>query len=271
MIPKKSYGQHFLVNFGAADAIVAAAEATEGDNLLEIGPGRGVLTERMLKTGAHVTAIEADRDLEPQLRSKFPALTLVMADATRLDFNELGGGPYKLISNLPYNVSKPLLMRFFQHRLLFPRWVLMMQKEVADRLLATHNSRDWGPLGILMQNICTITTVAQLGPESFKPPPKVDSTVLRFDVRPKPLEEMGNEKKFADMLFFLFRERRKTLNNRLKSAGVPGKPILEKHGLTGMERIESLDLHRVSALVRDVQKALAELGKTVAAESPESE
>jgi 16S rRNA (adenine1518-N6/adenine1519-N6)-dimethyltransferase len=266
MIPKKSYGQHFLVNFAAADAIVAAAEAVPGDQLLEIGPGRGVLTERMIKTGAHVTAIEADRDLEPQLRAKFPDLKLVMADATRLDFNTLEEPSYKLISNLPYNVSKPLLMRFFEDRKRFPRWVLMMQKEVADRLLASPGSKDWGPLGILLQNICTIKTVTQLGPGSFKPPPKVDSTVLRFDVREKPLEEMGDEKRFADMLFLLFRERRKTLNNRLKSIGVPAQPILEKHGFTGMERVESFDLKKVSALVRDVQAAISSLSRRNEAE-----
>jgi 16S rRNA (adenine1518-N6/adenine1519-N6)-dimethyltransferase len=252
MRPKKSYGQHFLINLGAADGIVAAAELGPDDRALEIGPGQGVLTGRLLETGAQVAAIEADPDLEAGLRHKFPALTLHLADATRFDFAELGEGPITLVSNLPYNVSKPLLMRFFAERRRFPRWVLMMQKEVADRLVATPSTKSWGPLGILMQNVCAIERIATLGPNSFRPPPKVDSTVLRFDVRPQPLEAMGDEERFADKLFELFRERRKTLNNRLKSMHADAKAVLEKHGLTGQERVETLDLHRVSALVRDL-------------------
>lgn len=250
MRPKKSYGQHFLVNAGAADAIVAAAQVGPGDRALEIGPGRGVLTGRLIATGAAVTAIEADPDLEAPLRAQFPSVDLRMADAVAFDFGALGDGPITLVSNLPYNVSKPLLMRFYGERARFPRWVLMMQKEVADRILAKPGTKDWGPLGILLQNVCAVERIAQLGPGSFRPPPKVDSTVLRLDVRPAPLEPMADEKKFNDTLFALFQERRKTLRNRLKSLGVPVDEVLASQGLTGNERVETLDLHALASLIR---------------------
>lgn len=249
--PKKSYGQHFLVNAGAADRIVAAAEAGPGSRVLEIGPGRGVLTGRLLATGASVTAIEADPELEPVLRSQFPALDLRMADAVRYDFAALGDGPFTLVSNLPYNVSKPLLMRFYAERRRFPRWVLMMQKEVAERVLARPGSKDWGPLGILLHNVCAVERVADLGPNSFRPPPKVDSTVLKFDVRPAPLEDMGgDEVRFADKLFQLFQERRKTVRNRFKALGLPPDATLAKFGLVGNERVETFDLATLARIVR---------------------
>lgn len=252
MRPKKSYGQHFLVNAGAADAIVAAAEADAASRVLEIGPGRGVLTGRLLATGAAVTAIEADPELEPGLRAQFPALNLVMADAVAFDYATLGPGPITLVSNLPYNVSKPLLMRFYAERARFPRWVLMMQKEVADRILAKPGTKDWGPLGILLQNVCAVERIATLGPGSFRPPPKVDSTVLRFDVRPAPCEAMDDEKRFGDKLFALFQERRKTLRNRLKALGADVDAVLAANALTGNERVETLDLPQLARLIRSL-------------------
>jgi 16S rRNA (adenine1518-N6/adenine1519-N6)-dimethyltransferase len=250
--PKRSYGQHFLVNPGAADAIVDALGAAPGDDVLEIGPGRGVLTERLMRTGARVRAIEADADLEPLLREKFPALDLHMADATRLDFAFLGDGPVLLVSNLPYNVSKPLLTRFYADRKRFSRWVLMMQRELAERLLASPGTKDWGPLTVMLRNVTDIERLIDLGPNSFRPPPRVDSTVLRFTVRETPLCDLGgDEAAFNDMMFELFRERRKTLQNRLKSLQLP-QEILTQHGLTGRERIEILPLERLVALVRDL-------------------
>ncbi len=250
---KKSFGQHFLVNPGAADHIVRVAELAPGDRALEIGPGRGVLTERLLRTGADVTAIEADKDLEPLLRDKFPGLDLRIADATRFDFATLGDGPFTLVSNLPYNVSKPLLTRFYAERARFPRWVLMLQKELADRLLAAPGSKEWGPLTIMIQNATRIERIMDLGPQSFRPPPRVDSTVLRFTVREQFQFPLGlsaaEEKRFLDKLFQLFLERRKTLNNRMKALG--GDPaLLGELGLTGQERVEALPMATVVAIVR---------------------
>lgn len=251
MRAKKSFGQHFLTNIGAADRIVDAAQAGRGDHVLEVGPGRGVLTERLLKTGARVTAIEADTDLEPELRGRFPDLTLILADATRFDLETLGEASYILVSNLPYNVSKPLLSKFLQARSRFPRWVLMMQREVADRLLAVPSTKDWGPLSILFQNAFTIQRLLELGPGSFRPPPKVHSTVLAFERRAEPLFDTGDPDRFARTLFALFQERRKMLSNRLRAMGVDAA-VLEPYGLTGNERMETFPLDTVIPLVRDI-------------------
>lgn len=253
MQAKKSYGQHFLVNQGAADRIVAAAQAGPGTQVLEIGPGRGVLTGRLLATGAAVTAIEADPDLEADLRHRYPQLHLEIANAVLYDFDRLGAGPFTLVSNLPYNVSKPLLMRFYAERRRFPRWVLMMQREVAERILARPGSKEWGPLGILLHNVCAVERIADLGPNSFAPPPKVDSTVLKFDVRPAPLEDLGADAvRFADKLFQLFQERRKTVRNRFKALGRNPDELLAKFGLAGNERVETFDLPLLAAIVREL-------------------
>jgi len=250
--PKRSYGQHFLVNPGAADAIVSALGAQPGDNVLEIGPGRGVLTERLLRTGARIRAVEADADLEPHLRETFPDLDLHMADATRVDLGFLGPGPVLLISNLPYNVSKPLLTRFYAERKRFPRWVLMLQRELAERLLASPGTKDWGPLTVMLQNVTDVERLVDLGPNSFRPPPRVDSTVLRFTVRETPRCELGvDEADFNDVMFELFRERRKTLQNRLKSMQLP-QEVLARQGLSGQERVEILPLERLIPFVRDL-------------------
>ncbi len=251
MRAKKSFGQHFLVNAGAADGIVGAAGVGAGDRVVEIGPGHGVLTERLLRTGAEVTAIEADADLETVLRSRYPQLDLRMADATRFDLASLGEGPITFVSNLPYNVSKPLLTKFYHERRRFPRWVLMLQREVADRLLAKPSTKDWGPLSILFQNAFAIKRVMELSPGSFRPPPKVHSTVLQFDLREQALHDLGDADKFARMLFDVFQERRKTIANRFKALNVPPE-VLTNHGLTGKERVEILPLERVVPLVREM-------------------
>lgn len=220
--------------------------------MLEIGPGRGVLTSRLLATGAQVVAIEADASLAQELRSRFLSLELIEADATRFDYRQLGEGPYILVSNLPYNVSKPLLSIFYAERLRFPRWVLMLQKELADRLVAKPGTKNWGPLGILLQNVARIEPIARLKPGSFWPPPKVDSMVLRFEIRAAPLHAMGpDERAFAQALFELFQERRKTLRNRLQALGLK-LDLVSVFGLTGGERVEQLPPEILFPLVRCV-------------------
>lgn len=219
--PRKRFGQNFLRAPHVVEKILAAAGLTPGERVMEIGPGLGALTDRLLESGALVLACEVDRDLAAALESRGAAnLTVHLGDVLKADWPELlAAPPYKLVANLPYNISSQVLFKILEHRALFGRLVLMFQQEVGDRLLAAPNTRDYGILSVLVQNWFEVTRVVKVAPGCFHPPPKVESVVLRFDPRPQPLAPVADEEAFRCLVKAVFGQRRKTLRNGLLGAG----------------------------------------------------
>ena len=187
MKAKKSFGQHFLRDQAVVKKIIDAAEIQSGETVLEIGPGEGVLTVALVKAGAHVVAIEADRDLIPHLQERFgDAITLVRGDALTVPSAALclPSAPYKFVSNLPYNVGTAILERFLADASHPPmRLVVMLQREVGERILA--KPPDMGLLSVACQVYADAKRVVRVSPGAFVPPPKVESLVIRLDRNPK--------------------------------------------------------------------------------------
>ena len=219
--PRKRFGQNFLRAPHVVAQILAAAELSPGERVMEIGPGLGVLTDQLLAAGAEVLACEVDRDLATALDKRGAEhLTVHQGDVLKSAWPDLlTSPPYKLVANLPYNISSQVLFRILDHRPLFSRLVLMFQKEVGDRLLAAPATRDYGILAVLVQNWYTVTRVAKVAPGCFHPPPKVESVVLRFDPRSQPLAAVADEAAFRGLVRAVFAQRRKTLRNGLLGAG----------------------------------------------------
>lgn len=185
VIPRKRFGQHFLADRACIDAIVQAIAPRPGDNLVEIGPGTGVLTAPLVAQTGHLTVIEIDRDLGPRLAAQYgDALTLVQQDVLQVDFSGFGQN-LRIVGNLPYNISSPLLLHLIavadrvwdQH--------FMLQKEVVDRIVAGPGS-DMGRLTVFLQNHYQVVKLFDVPPEAFDPPPKVDSSVVRMVPLPRP-------------------------------------------------------------------------------------
>lgn len=256
--PRKRFGQNFLRDGSVIERILGAADLRGGDRVLEIGPGLGALTDRMLDRGDEVIVMEIDRDLGEELAARRePGLTVHLGDALRLDWPALlADPPYKLVANLPYNISSQILFKVLDHRRLFSRLVLMFQKEVGDRLCAAPGSRDYGLLSVLCQVWFDIRRVVSVPPGAFFPPPKVHSAVLAFDALPVARVEVGDEAFFRRVVKGAFGQRRKTLRNALGGAGFASAKVdaaLAAAGLDGSRRGETLSLEEFAALSRCLQ------------------
>ncbi|NOY26617.1 MAG: ribosomal RNA small subunit methyltransferase A [Oligoflexia bacterium] len=212
---RKRFGQHFLVSDGIIDRIVAAAEISPGDSVLEIGPGPGVLTAALLRAGAVVTAIELDRDCATHVAGLFPQARVVQGDATTLSLADLGVGPgWRCVSNLPYNVGTRILLRLLDQAAPLSRLVLMLQREVAERILAPPGDRKRGSLSVAVQARAQVSRVCRVSPGAFRPPPRVDSAVLLILPRPPAQVPPGLD----ELLRLSFASPRKTLRNNLRPA-----------------------------------------------------
>jgi 16S rRNA (adenine1518-N6/adenine1519-N6)-dimethyltransferase len=208
---KKRFGQHFLTNRSILNRIVQLAHITPQDTVLEIGPGRGTLTAVLAGVARRVIAIEIDRDLIPGLRSTVPSnVEIIEGDAVTID---LPAGPFHIVSNLPYNVAVPLFKRFVEDRNRILAATVMIQKEVADRLIAKPRTKAYGPLSLLIQYYANVTYGFTVPPGAFTPPPKVDSAVVRLDWKPG----VPYAKAFTDFVHQAFTSRRKTLANNFVS------------------------------------------------------
>lgn len=227
--PRKRFGQNFLRAPHVVAQIIAAAGLAPDDRVVEIGPGQGALTDLLLASGARVVAFEVDRDLAAALEQRQqPGLSVKLGDVLKIDWSTvLTAPPYKLIANLPYNISSQVLFKIFADRRLFSRLVLMFQKEVGDRLLAAPGSGDYGILSVLAQNWYAVSRVVKVAPGCFFPPPKVESVVLRFDPRPQPLAPVADEAAFRRLVKGVFAQRRKTLRNGLLGAGYEPRVVDE--------------------------------------------
>jgi 16S rRNA (adenine1518-N6/adenine1519-N6)-dimethyltransferase len=211
---RKRFGQHFLASQDVVDQIVATSRASAGDRVLEIGPGLGIMTDRLLKTGAEVTAMELDRDLGDYLEERFPELTLHRGDALKQDWGTLlSGGGWKCVSNLPYNVGTKIVTQLVQQSETFSSLVVMLQREVGERMAAPAGDRKRGSLHIEAYARCRVAL--RVKPGAFHPPPKVESVVLSLVLRDKPLLGGASPKVFAEVVRAGFSTQRKAVHNPL--------------------------------------------------------
>lgn len=257
LFPKKKFGQHFLTDKNLLSKIVRAADVKEGDHVLEVGPGPGALTDALLGAGAIVTAIEIDKDLTTALRARFkdyPAFELVSGDALKISFLDLSksrGVKLKAVSNLPYNISGPIIFKFIKERAAFSRLVLMLQKEVADRLASGPGTKDYGAISVLTQLWCDVRVEFKVSRHLFKPPPKVDSSVVSFNMLSAPRVAVADEALFTRVVKSAFGLRRKTLLNALKSIPAEKDAILTALNFAGIDpqrRGETLSIEEFALL-----------------------
>ncbi len=214
VIPRKRFGQHFLADRACIDAIVQAIAPRPGDNLVEIGPGTGVLTAPLLAKTGHLTVVEIDRDLGPRLAAQYgDALTLVQQDVLQVDFSGFGQN-LRIVGNLPYNISSPLLLHLIAVADRVQDQHFMLQKEVVDRIVADPGS-DMGRLTVFLQNHYQVVKLFDVPPEAFDPPPKVDSSVVRMVPLPRPHTTAIAQLEAA--LAAAYAQRRKMLRRTLGS------------------------------------------------------
>jgi 16S rRNA (adenine1518-N6/adenine1519-N6)-dimethyltransferase len=262
-------GQHFLVDSTAATRIVEALGDISQGTILEIGPGRGALTSLLGKQARRLIAIEIDRVLAAQLRMNFsqePNVEIIEGDVLAIDFHTLFGPKpgstrpgmnhqpeaVRVVGNLPYFITSDILLRLFEFRQYFETIVLMVQREVADRLAAAPGRSDYGLLSATTQLYARVEKLFTLPPDAFSPPPKVDSTVVRLRMSPKIDSLRVPEAEFISFLKLSFGQKRKTLWNNLKSQYKPAvlRAALEKAGVKPTVRAEALSLEKSAALFR---------------------
>ncbi len=218
--PRKRFGQNFLHDPAVLDRIVAAIDPRPGDRVVEIGPGQGALTLPVLARCGRMTAIELDRDLVEPLRQRAASvgeLEIVQADALDVDYAALPGqGPLRLIGNLPYNISTPLLFHVLDAAGCLRDAHFMLQKEVVDRMVAGPGTKTYGRLSIMLAAACSAEKLFDIGPGAFRPPPKVMSSVVRLVPHAEPPFPIPDPARFAGLVGRAFSMRRKTLRNALK-------------------------------------------------------
>jgi len=252
----KSLGQNFLVDDSVLTDIVYGAEVCEEDFVIEIGPGVGTLTRELLKKAKAVCAIELDSDLVPILEEElkgFENFKLVHKDALKVDFNEIIGDEksVKVVANLPYYVTTPIITKLLNEGYNFKSITIMIQKEVAERMAAKPNCKDYGALTLLVQYYCDVEIVRKVAPSSFIPQPKVDSTVIKMNKLPEKRVTAKDEKLFFRVIRESFNMRRKTLWNALKNLKVESSKMEEAFqsaGIDSKRRGETLSIEEFCTL-----------------------
>lgn len=215
--PRKRFGQNFLEDEAVIDRIVDSFDPLEGDTVIEIGPGRGALTRPLLDSGCALHVVELDRDLAAYWRQQlYPNLRVHESDALKLDFRTIEPKPLRLIGNLPYNISTPLLFHFLDHKTCFTDVHVMLQKEVAERICAAPGSKAYGRLGVMLAADFVSDVLFDVPPDAFYPEPKVTSSVIRMVPQESPFELLSAGL-FAQLVKQAFSMRRKTLRKSLQS------------------------------------------------------
>lgn len=245
----KRLGQNFLIDEGIVGEIVAAADIQEGETVLEIGPGIGTLTQALAEAKAKVIAVEIDKRL-PEILAKtlagYTNVQIVHGDILKVNIKEIvEGNTFKVVANLPYYITTPIIMALLEQRLPVTKIVTMVQKEVADRMVAKPGKKDYGSLSVAVQYYTSPEIVVAVPPQSFLPAPAVDSVVICCTVRQTPPVEVISEKMFFRVVKGAFSQRRKTLQNALKTMGIPGEVVqaaLMEAGIDGTRRGETLAL-----------------------------
>ncbi len=268
--PRKSLGQHFLVNGRIADSIVDFAGIEPEDTILEIGPGRGILTERIVERAGNVTAVEIDRELIEILNERYgnrKGLRIIEADILKVDLKKLFedvSGRIKVVSNIPYNISTPIIELLCRNRALVSEAVIMVQKEVAQRLLSKPGSKDYG-LTTLNLALCSKgRKLMDVKPGAFEPPPEVMSSVISLVFSTDMLYPLESEESFRTLTGVAFRQRRKMIRNTLipymVSQGISKSDalnILSNEGIDLRSRPETLDVEDFVNISNAVTMALA--------------
>lgn len=217
---RKRFGQHFLHDRNIIDRILRAINPSETDNIVEIGPGQGALTFPLLKLSKKLTAVELDRDLIAGLQSEssaFGELNLINEDVLKFDLSSLPGKKrYRLVGNLPYNISTPLMFHLLDSVKQIDDMFFMVQKEVAQRIVAECGDRHYGRLSIMLQFHCQCHYLFDVAPGCFSPPPKVDSAVIRMVPHREVRGDFGDYTTFSSLVQTAFGQRRKTVSNSLK-------------------------------------------------------
>lgn len=258
--PKKRFGQHFLTDRNVIRKIAAVARLTPDDCVVEIGPGRGALTEELLASGARVIAIEVDRELAPLLKERFPSgrFEVIEADALKVSLlavSERLGKRLKVVSNLPYNISGHIVAKFINERAAISFMALMFQKEVARRLVARPGTKEYGMLSVFSQLYADLKIEFNLSKNLFFPRPEVDSSVVSFRFLDKPRVEVADEAFFSSVVKSSFTQRRKTLLNSLQQLGMDKEKLLKALELRGIDprrRGETLSLEEFSGLASEL-------------------
>lgn len=252
----KSLGQNFLIDDSVLSDIVNGAEVNEEDFVIEIGPGVGTLTAQLLNAAKKVVAIELDNDLIPILEGELgshPNFTLIHNDALKVDLDEVMGDEksVKLVANLPYYVTTPIIVKLLKKKYNFKSLTIMIQKEVAERMAAEPNCKDYGSLSLLVQYYCKTKIIRKVPPTCFIPRPKVDSIVIRLDRLSEPAVKVKDENLMFEIIRNAFNMRRKTLWNCTKFLGLSKEDTeraFENANIDCKRRGETLTLEEFSAL-----------------------
>lgn len=246
---KKRFGQHFLHDASVIERIVRSIAPQPRDRLVEIGPGLGALTAPLLHAAGALTVIEIDRDVIPHLRTacgRHPGLTIIQADVLKVDFRALAqGGQLRLAGNLPYNISTPLLFHLLEHADAVQDMHFMLQKEVVRRMCAAPDTEDYGRLTVALAARAEAVELFTVGPEAFRPPPQVDSAMVRVRPRsaPFPIRDLA---RFDELVRLAFSQRRKMLGNALRTAC--GAQSFVAAGINPQARAETLSPEQFARL-----------------------
>ena len=259
----KKLGQNFLIDADIVRGIVDAADIRPGERVLEIGPGIGTLTQGLAEAGAEVTAVELDKKLPAVLAKTlegYENVRIVQGDILKVNIPEImGSEPFKVAANLPYYITTPIIMTLLERRLPISRLVTMVQKEVADRMVAEPGTKAYGALSVAVQYYTQPHVELDAPPRSFIPAPEVDSVVIVCDVREEPPVTVADEKLFFRVVRAAFGQRRKTLSNALKGAGFDKELIrtaLPAAGIDGTRRGETLSLMEFAAIATAFLKSV---------------
>ena len=262
----KSLGQNFLIDTNVIDRILEGARVKEGDYVIEVGPGIGTLTKEMGRSAEKVVAIEIDKTLIPILEETledFPNIEVINQDILKVNVQELvkeklNGGPVKLVANLPYYITTPIVMKFLEEDIPVTDIVVMVQKEVADRMNAKPNTKDYGALSVAVQYYCDTEIVAKAPRHMFMPQPNVDSTVIGLHVREERKYPVDNEDIFFKTVKASFGQRRKTLLNSLGGLGFLSKDqikeALKEANIDEKRRGETLSIEEFASLSNAVNR-----------------
>jgi 16S rRNA (adenine1518-N6/adenine1519-N6)-dimethyltransferase len=262
MPAKPRLGQNFLDDAQAVQRIAASLGDLSGRTVVEIGPGAGAITGALAACAAHVLAVELDPGLAAHLRAQFPSgrVTVIQQDVLHFDFSAASaaaGQPLLVFGNLPYGITSQILLKLAASHASLDRAVLMVQREVADRIAAQPGSRDYGLLSVTVQMYGPAENLFTLPPSAFSPPPDVYSTVFRWRFAPRFTELGVDEAGFLPFVRKAFAQKRKTLLNNLRAAGIPaaaGASALARAGIDPLARAEALPIEAFAALYRDLER-----------------
>ncbi|MCR1935410.1 16S rRNA (adenine(1518)-N(6)/adenine(1519)-N(6))-dimethyltransferase RsmA [Clostridium tepidum] len=252
----KNLGQNFLVDSSVLEDIIEGAQINKEDTIIEIGPGVGTLTKELLERAKEVYSIELDGDLIPILQEElkeYDNFTLIHKDALKINFNALmeNKEPIKLVANLPYYVTTPIISRLLTEKFDFKSLTIMIQKEVAERINAKPNCKEYGSLTVLVQYYCDTKIIRKVSPNCFIPRPKVDSIVIKLDKLSEPRVRVKSEKLFFNVVRSSFNMRRKTLWNALKNLKIDKENMesaFERAGIDPKRRGETLSIEEFGKL-----------------------